>query len=87
MSLRRTEIREKSEGYHGSASFESTSPAFTQDSLNVALTFDEALKLHLAVLDAVMDFNRLNRNTEEAKALRVVLSIKRANNRIQVITR
>jgi len=54
------------------------SPAVKQDwpkVINVTLSFEEALKLNLAIQARLLDINRLNRATKAGKAAALNLSI------------
>ena len=81
------DLKSKAPGYHGQAQFQLTAPAFEQKSLNVYLTFEEALKLSLSLQSALHEINGKDRATSRGKALGLLLSIKRDRNQIAVITR
>ena len=52
------------------------SPPLEQDSCNIAFSFEEALKLNLALQAALHDINRLDLRLKENREMRVLLSLK-----------
>lgn len=78
----------KAVDYHGAFGFARLSPDIASKgikSVNIEITFEEALKLHLAVGSCLQAVNRYNRSTSKGKAMRVVLSLKTESSSIAVI--
>ena len=76
----------KSTDYHGIASFIKTSPDVAGQgvkSINVYLTFEEALRLSLAVQSCVMNLNRYDRASSAGRKMGMLLSLK---TRVRTIT-
>ena len=64
---------------HGSARFLWTKPDMQDyglQSLNVNLTFEEAMRLSVAIQSAIMALNRYDRRTDDGKRTGLYLSIK-----------
>lgn len=81
-------IRTKSEDYHGLAYYVRTQPDVAGQgikSINIDLSFDEALKLSLAVQSALIALNRYNRSTTVGREMGLLLSIKTNSHTIVVI--
>jgi hypothetical protein len=60
----------KSDDYHGMADYVRTQPdvaAAGVRSINIELTFDEALRLSLAIQSCLLNLNRYNRPPPDAK--------------------
>jgi hypothetical protein len=80
----------KAADYHGMAKYVRTSPDVTAqgiDSLNVYMTFEEALRFSLAVQSAVMNLNRYNRAAAAGRDMGLLLSLKTADKSVTVIER
>ena len=80
--------KEKADDYHGMARYANSSPQVesqTLPSLNVNLTFEEAMKLSLAIQSALLRLNRYNRSTKKGKEMGLVLSIKTEYQTITVL--
>lgn len=63
---------------YGGCTIDHLSPARADDwpkAINVVLSFEEALKLHLSLQARLMDINSLNRSTREGKAAAVNLCV------------
>jgi hypothetical protein len=83
----------KAEDYHGSAKYERVSPDIsTQEriaepikSLNFHVTFEEAMKLSLALQSCLMHLNRFHRGQVEGKMMGVELTVHTGTSRIKVI--
>jgi hypothetical protein len=70
---------EKGKGYHGFARYASLSPDVAAQgvkSVNINLTFEEALKLSLALETCLHSINRYHRGTKTGKSTGVCLSVK-----------
>ena len=52
--------------------------------INIVMSFEEALKLQLALQDRLLTINRLNRSTKEGKAAAVNLCVYPRANRVTV---
>lgn len=75
--------KEKSEDYHGAAQLNWLPPAFSPGStatvpksLNLDMTFEEALKFSVAVQSCVQALNRYNRATKAGRDMGLGLCIK-----------
>src|SRR6266581_2719373 len=82
------DIRTKSDDYHGSAYYVRTQPDIADrgiKSVNMELSFDEALKLSLALQACLIQLNRYNRSTTAGREMGLLLSIKTDSNSITVI--
>ena len=78
----------KAEDYHGGAGFSRASPDIYEQgvkSLNLEISFEEALKLSLALQSCLISLNRYNRGTKVGKSMGLLLSIKMDNSSITVI--
>ena len=78
----------KAEDYHGLADYVRTQPdVATQGvrSINIELTFEEALRLSLAIQSCLMQLNRYKRSTTAGREMGMLLSIKTDSNTITVI--
>jgi len=81
-------LPEKAVDYHGGGRFAKVNPDVAVQgvkSLNVSLTFEEALKLSLALESCLQSINRYNRSTARGRNMGVVLSVKLDNSTIAVI--
>lgn len=54
-------------------------------SANIQMTFEEAIRLSLAIQSCVMQLNRYNRSATEGRDMGTLLSIKTDSNTITVI--
>jgi hypothetical protein len=81
----------KSDDYHGSCQIASLPEKYTAadsvipKSLNLAITFEEALKLSVAIQGCLQSLNRYNRSTKAGKEMGLALSIKFDEKQITVI--
>jgi len=88
-----TNPKMKAEDYHGGAKFERVLPDISDaqtviggvKSVNLELTFEEALKLSLALTSCLHELNRYNRGRTAGKEMGMLLSIKIENASIAVI--
>ncbi len=83
-----SDIQHKTEDYHGSCRYVRTSPdigASGIKSVNIDLTFEEALRLATAVQSAVLNLNRYNRTTKQGREMGLCLSVKTQSTAISVI--
>ena len=83
-----SDIKHKSEDYHGGCKYVRTSPdvaAKGVKSVNIELTFDEAMQLSLSVQSALLALNRYNRSTKKGREMGLCLSVKTDSNAISVI--
>ncbi|MDE1874827.1 MAG: hypothetical protein KGH68_02050, partial [Patescibacteria group bacterium] len=76
----------KKKGTTGSCSFHSFSPSNEITSLSFQLPFEEALKLNIAIDEAVRQLNRLNRARKEARDLGVTIIFHQDIHRVVVTT-
>jgi hypothetical protein len=79
---------EKASDYHGACRFGRVRPDVASrgiQSVNIDVTFEEALKLRLALDSCLHALNRYNRATTKGRAMGVVLSIKTGSSTIAVI--
>lgn len=78
----------KADDYHGLAGYVRTQPdvaAKGVESINIEMTFEEAVRFALAVQSCVMQLNRYKRSTVEGREMGMALSVKTATNTITVI--
>lgn len=78
----------KADDYHGLADYVRTQPDIAQQdvkSVNIEMTFEEALRLSLAVQSCVMQLNRYKRSSTQGREMGMLLSIKTDSNTITVI--
>lgn len=78
----------KKDDYHGACNYVRTSPDVATKgikSVNLELTFDEALRLSLAVQSALFNLNRYKRSTKSGKEMGLCLSVKTEGRSIAVI--
>jgi len=88
-----TSAKKKAEDYHGGARYTRSLPdiAVPQTvshgvkSVNLEFTFEEALKLSLALSSCILELNRYHRGTTEGRDMGMLLSIKTDNSSISVI--
>jgi hypothetical protein len=77
-----TKPKTKADNYHGSCqiawlppAYEDTKPGMPK-SLNLGISFEEALKLSLALQACLQSLNRYNRSIKKGKNMGVILSFK-----------
>jgi hypothetical protein len=78
----------KAPDYHGTAKYVRTAPdvaAKGVDSINVYMTFEEAIRFSLAVQSCVMNLNKYNRATTAGRDMGLLLSFKTASQSVTVI--
>src|SRR5947209_7862876 len=81
-------IPTKSDDYHGLAKYVRTQPdVASQDvkSINIEISFEEAMKLSLAIQSCLMQLNRYNRSTTTGREMGLLLSILTSTGTITVI--
>ena len=82
------DIRQKKDDYHGSCKYVRTRPDVESQgikSVNIELTFDEAMQLSLGIQSALLNLNRYNRSTKKGREMGLCLSLKTDSNAISVI--
>lgn len=79
------ELKEKSPDYHGKCDYARLGPPYSGKSLSIEITFDEAMKLSLALQSCLLSLNRLDRRAKAGKAMGVELSITTETSAIKVI--
>jgi len=81
----------KADDYHGSCQIAWLPKQYTENadllpkSLNLAVTFQEALKLHIALQSCLQSLNRYDRSTTAGRDMGVALSIKFDSQQITVL--
>src|SRR5437764_207058 len=78
----------KADDYHGLANYVRTQPdvaAQGVQSINVEMSFEEAVRFSLAVQSCVMQLNRYKRSTVAGREMGLLLSLKTDSNTITVI--
>jgi hypothetical protein len=83
-----TGVPEKQDDYHGGCRVVRISPDIASkgvQSVNINLTFEEALRLSTAVQSAVLKLNRYNRATKAGQEIGLCLSLKTDISAIAVI--
>lgn len=78
----------KADDYHGLAEYVRTQPDVTAKdvkSINIEMTFEEAVRFSLAVQSCVMQLNRYKRSAKEGREMGMCLSIKTETSTITVI--
>jgi hypothetical protein len=81
-------IPTKADDYHGFAEYVRTQPNVAAQgvkSINVELSFEEALRLSLAIQSCVLSLNRYKRSTTMGREMGLCLSIKTDGTTITVI--
>ena len=81
-------IPTKADDYHGLAEYVRTQPNVAAQgvkSINVEMTFEEALRLSLAIQSCVLSLNRYKRSTTAGREMGLCLSIKTDGTTITVI--
>lgn len=84
----RSDTPEKAADYHGACRYARLSPDVASKgvkSVNIDVTFEEALKLRLALDSCLLAVNRYNRNTTKGRAMGLTLSLKTESGSIAVI--
>src|SRR5712691_6173563 len=87
-SFSNDDIPTKADDYHGLADYVRTQPDIAEQgvkSVNIEMTFEEALRLSLAIQSCVMQLNRYKRSATEGREMGMLLSIKTDSNTITVI--
>ena len=87
-SFSRDDTPVKATDYHGACRYDLLSPDIAAKgvkSVNIEITLEEALKLHLSLGSCLQAVNRYNRSTTKGKAMGVVLSMKTESASIAVI--
>src|SRR5579872_1875857 len=82
------DIPEKKDDYHGGCRYVRTMPDLPEkgvQSVNIELTFEDALRLSVAIQSAVMRLNRYSRSTREGKGMGLCLSLKVNGRALSVI--
>lgn len=82
------DIPTKAQDYHGLAEFVRTQPdvaAKGVKSINIEMTFEEALRFSLAVQSCLLALNRYKRSTTAGREMGLLLSIKTDSHTITVI--
>jgi hypothetical protein len=81
----------KADDYHGSCQIAWLPPAYEKvdsgipKSLNLGISFEEALKLNLALQGCLQSLNRYNRSTKDGKKMGVTLSFKFDEKQVTVL--
>lgn len=78
----------KAEDYHGGCTFNRTLPDIKNQgvkSVNIEVTFEEAVKLNLAIQSCLLALNKVKRSTTLGRSMGVVLSVKTDNDSISVM--
>jgi hypothetical protein len=81
-------IPTKADDYHGLADYVRAQPDIGAQgikSVNIEMTFEEALRLSLAIQSCVMQLNRFKRSTTGGREMGMLLSIKTDSNTVTVI--
>jgi hypothetical protein len=82
-----TKLRRKSENSYGVVFLDHIDPAIAapgRKSITLSMSIDEGLKLHLALLQALSELNRLDRRSPKSRSRGVRLSLFPDQNRIMV---
>src|SRR5262245_32073801 len=78
----------KADDYHGLAEYVRTQPDVAAQgvkSINIEMSFEEAVRFSLAVQSCVMQLNRYKRSAKEGREMGLCLSVKTEGNTITVI--
>jgi hypothetical protein len=78
----------KADDYHGLAEYVRTQPEVAAQgvkSINLEMSFEEAVRFSLAVQSCVMQLNRYKRSAKEGREMGMCLSIKTETNTVTVI--
>jgi hypothetical protein len=81
-------VKEKKTDYHGGCQYHRTSPDMASkglESLNIEISFEEALRLSTAIQAAIMALNRYDRRDKGGKKMGLCLSVKERGSAISVI--
>lgn len=81
-------IPTKADDYHGTAHYVRTQPDVAGqgvESINIELTFEEAMKLSLSIQACLMQLNRYKRSTTTGREMGLLLSVKTKTNSMTVI--
>ena len=78
-------LKEKSEDYHGKCAYARIGPPYDGKSLSIEITFEEAVKLQLAIQSCLLKLNRLDQKLKAGKEMGVELSITTGNRALKVI--
>ena len=79
------DLKEKSDDYHGKCTYSRIGPPYGGKSLSIEITFEEAVKLQLALQSCLLKLNRLDRRLKAGKEMGVELSITTENMALKVI--
>ena len=80
-------VDDKKDDYYGNANYKNPSPDPAEKgvkSLNLELSFEEGLKLSMALQTCLQQVSRYSRQNKEGKAMGIMLSIKTDNSSITV---
>lgn len=80
-------LRKKSVNNYGVVYLDHIEPAIPVESrkpISISMTIDEGLKLHLALLQALSELNRLDRRSSKSRGRGVTLSLFPDQNRLMV---
>lgn len=78
----------KADDYHGLADYVRTQPDVAAKgvrSINIEMSFEEAVRFSLAVQSCVMQLNRYKRSAKEGRDMGMCLSVKTETNTVTVI--
>ncbi|WP_339743291.1 hypothetical protein [uncultured Rubinisphaera sp.] len=81
-------IQQKKDDYHGSCRYVRTRPdikAQNIKSVNLELSFDEAMQLSLSIQAGLLALNRYNRSKKDGREMGLCLSVKTEANTISVL--
>jgi hypothetical protein len=87
MAKKKGKLRRKSVNSYGVVFLDHIEPAIpvaNRKPISIGMTIDEGLKLHLALLQALSELNRLDRRSARSRARGVTLSIYPDQNRMMV---
>lgn len=82
------DIRKKADDYHGGCRYTRTQPDIATHgvkSVNIEMTFQEAMRLSLAIQSALLSLNTYNRSTSVGREMGLLLSVKTDSTAISVI--
>lgn len=81
----------KAEDYHGACKIEKLPSAYTDPdselpkSINMHISFEEAMKLSTSIQSCILSLNKYNRNTKKEKDMSMCVSIKFQEKQIAII--
>jgi hypothetical protein len=81
----------KAVDYHGACKIEKLPVAYTEPdsnlpkSINLHITFEEAMKLSVSIQSCIQSLNKYNRNRKEGKDMSMCVSIKFQEKQIAII--